>query len=225
MASTKRSMLPMDAECKATEPAPRAGSCRTRSAAWRPPAFLLIERRVAAPVISVHCHSWLQRVRHEKHRRSPTPGLAKEPARVQYSGCGYGRKPGSIQHGRFCPHPAGPRSRPVPQELGATTSLGLFENLDAGITRESHHHVVVDVLAIRRTNLEPQRSVFMIVCSCNILSDHDVRSAVRASEDLPCNAKQVYGCLGCSAECGRCARTIKTIIDQALDLCASTSVR
>jgi bacterioferritin-associated ferredoxin len=65
----------------------------------------------------------------------------------------------------------------------------------------------------------------MIVCSCNILSDHDVRSAVRASEDLPCNAKQVYGCLGCSAECGRCARTIKTIIDQALDLRASTSVR
>jgi bacterioferritin-associated ferredoxin len=60
----------------------------------------------------------------------------------------------------------------------------------------------------------------MIVCSCNILSDHDVRSAVRASEDLPRNAKQVYGCLGCSAECGRCARTIKTIIDQALDLCA-----
>jgi bacterioferritin-associated ferredoxin len=65
----------------------------------------------------------------------------------------------------------------------------------------------------------------MIVCSCNILSDHDVRSAVRASEDLPRNAKQIYGCLGCSAECGRCARTIKTIIDQALDLCAQTSVR
>src|SRR5712675_3793676 len=40
----------------------------------------------------------------------------------------------------------------------------------------------------------------MIVCSCNILSDHDVRAAVRASEDLPPNAKQVYGCLGCSAE-------------------------
>ena len=27
-----------------------------------------------------------------------------------------------------------------------------FENLDAGITRASHHLVVVDVLAIRRTN-------------------------------------------------------------------------
>ena len=60
----------------------------------------------------------------------------------------------------------------------------------------------------------------MIVCSCNVLSDDDVRSAVSASEALPRNAKQVYGCLGCSAECGRCARTIKTIIDEALGACA-----
>jgi bacterioferritin-associated ferredoxin len=63
-------------------------------------------------------------------------------------------------------------------------------------------------------------SVFMIVCSCNVLSDDNVRLAVSASEDLPRNAKQVYGCLGCSAECGRCARTIKTIIDEALGACA-----
>ena len=60
----------------------------------------------------------------------------------------------------------------------------------------------------------------MIVCSCNVLSDHDVRSAVSASSDLPRNPKQIYGCLGCSAECGRCARTIKTIIDEALGACA-----
>jgi bacterioferritin-associated ferredoxin len=60
----------------------------------------------------------------------------------------------------------------------------------------------------------------MIVCSCNVLSDHDVRSAVEDSQDLPRNAKQLYGCLGCSAECGRCARTIKTIIDEALGACA-----
>ena len=59
-------------------------------------------------------------------------------------------------------------------------------------------------------------SASMIVCSCNVLSDDDVRNAVSASEDLPRNAKQIYGCLGCSAECGRCARTIKTIIDEAL---------
>jgi bacterioferritin-associated ferredoxin len=61
---------------------------------------------------------------------------------------------------------------------------------------------------------------FMIVCSCNVLSDHDVRNAVGAAEQLPRNAKQIYGCLGCSAECGRCARTIKTIIDEALGACA-----
>jgi bacterioferritin-associated ferredoxin len=60
----------------------------------------------------------------------------------------------------------------------------------------------------------------MIVCSCNVLSDHDVRSAVHAAPDLPRSPKQVYGCLGCSAECGRCARTIKTIIDEALGACA-----
>jgi bacterioferritin-associated ferredoxin len=60
----------------------------------------------------------------------------------------------------------------------------------------------------------------MIVCSCNVLTDHDVRSAVSAADNLPRNAKQVYGCLGCSAECGRCARTIKSIIDEALGECA-----
>lgn len=56
----------------------------------------------------------------------------------------------------------------------------------------------------------------MIVCSCNVLSDHDVRAAVTAASDTPRTAKQVYGCLGCSAECGRCARTIKQIMSEAL---------
>jgi bacterioferritin-associated ferredoxin len=60
----------------------------------------------------------------------------------------------------------------------------------------------------------------MIVCSCNVLSDHDVRSAVTGADDLPRTARQVYGCLGCSAECGRCARTIKKILDEALGACA-----
>src|SRR6201997_1566710 len=60
----------------------------------------------------------------------------------------------------------------------------------------------------------------MIVCSCNILSDSDVRNAVNAADDALRHAKQVYDCLGCSAECGRCARTIKTIINDALGACA-----
>jgi bacterioferritin-associated ferredoxin len=63
-------------------------------------------------------------------------------------------------------------------------------------------------------------SAFMIVCSCNVLSDHDVRTAVSTAENLPRNARQVYGCLGCSVECGRCASTVKTIIDEALGACA-----
>src|SRR6201990_2528471 len=63
-------------------------------------------------------------------------------------------------------------------------------------------------------------AAFMIVCSCNVLSDHDVRNAVQDASGVTRNAKQVYGCLGCSAECGRCARTIKAIIDEALGPCA-----
>jgi bacterioferritin-associated ferredoxin len=62
----------------------------------------------------------------------------------------------------------------------------------------------------------------MIVCSCNVITDHDVRNAVSGAEDVLRHAKQIYGCLGCSAECGRCARTIKTIIDEALGACART---
>lgn len=54
----------------------------------------------------------------------------------------------------------------------------------------------------------------MIVCSCNVLSDQDVRSAVEA--ERPRSTSQVYGCLGCIAQCGRCARTIRRIMDEAL---------
>ncbi len=54
----------------------------------------------------------------------------------------------------------------------------------------------------------------MIVCSCNVLSEHQVRSAVSAS--APRTAGEVYGCLGCSAQCGRCARSIRKIMDEAI---------
>ena len=55
----------------------------------------------------------------------------------------------------------------------------------------------------------------MIVCSCNVLTDRDVRTAVTGSEP-PRTAGQVYGCLGCSPQCGRCARTIRRIMDEAV---------
>jgi bacterioferritin-associated ferredoxin len=58
----------------------------------------------------------------------------------------------------------------------------------------------------------------MIVCSCNVISDSDVRTAV-AAPVTPRSTGQVYGCLGCSAQCGRCARTIRRIMDEALAAC------
>ena len=57
----------------------------------------------------------------------------------------------------------------------------------------------------------------MIVCSCNVISDHDIRQAVKSADETPRSPKQVYGCLGCSAQCDRCARTIRKIIDETLN--------
>ena len=56
----------------------------------------------------------------------------------------------------------------------------------------------------------------MIVCSCNVFTDHDVRGTLAAGEGCPRTAGEVYHCLGCSAQCGRCARTIRRIMDEAL---------
>lgn len=52
----------------------------------------------------------------------------------------------------------------------------------------------------------------MIVCSCNVLSDRQIRDAVADPEAAVRTAGQVYRCLGCSAQCGRCARTIRKLI-------------
>lgn len=57
----------------------------------------------------------------------------------------------------------------------------------------------------------------MIICSCNVISDHDVRNAVVSAEAKPCSTAQVYDCLGGFIQCGRCARTVRRILDE----CAS----
>lgn len=59
----------------------------------------------------------------------------------------------------------------------------------------------------------------MIVCSCNVFSDHQVRSAVMREARRP-RMSQVYACLGCNAKCGTCARAIKRIMDETLN-CAT----
>jgi bacterioferritin-associated ferredoxin len=61
----------------------------------------------------------------------------------------------------------------------------------------------------------PREAFFVIVCSCNVFTDRDVRSAV-GTPTPPRSPGEVYGCLGCSPKCGRCARTIRKIMDEAL---------
>jgi bacterioferritin-associated ferredoxin len=65
----------------------------------------------------------------------------------------------------------------------------------------------------------------VIVCSCNVISDHQVRTvtadhAVRATSE-------VYRCLGCTAACGRCVRTIRNIMDEVhagVDVCGERTI-
>jgi bacterioferritin-associated ferredoxin len=52
----------------------------------------------------------------------------------------------------------------------------------------------------------------MIVCSCNVLSDADVRNCLNRL-DAPRNALEVYGSLGCAPKCGVCADTIRNIME------------
>jgi bacterioferritin-associated ferredoxin len=53
----------------------------------------------------------------------------------------------------------------------------------------------------------------MIICSCNVFSDQQLRSALaKATQRL--RMSQIYDCLGCSAQCGQCAHTIKRIMVQ-----------
>jgi bacterioferritin-associated ferredoxin len=65
----------------------------------------------------------------------------------------------------------------------------------------------------------------MIVCSCNVFTDHDVRSTLSSGDNVPRTTGQVYHCLGCSAQCGRCARTIRRIMDETLAAAGSTCCR
>ena len=52
----------------------------------------------------------------------------------------------------------------------------------------------------------------MIVCSCNVLSDKQIRGTCGEGAPNPQTPGQVYRCLGCSPQCGRCARTIRAML-------------
>jgi bacterioferritin-associated ferredoxin len=52
----------------------------------------------------------------------------------------------------------------------------------------------------------------MVVCSCNFLSDSQIKSALSGA---PCpRMSGVYAALGCAAQCGRCAHTIRHMLEE-----------
>jgi len=54
----------------------------------------------------------------------------------------------------------------------------------------------------------------MIICSCNVISDHDVREAVVSADVELCSTAQVYNCLGCLVHCGLCSRSVRRILQE-----------
>ena len=53
----------------------------------------------------------------------------------------------------------------------------------------------------------------MIVCSCKVFSDYEVRTAVCGAEAAR-TVSEVYQCLGHQPACGRRAHTIRNIISE-----------
>jgi len=62
----------------------------------------------------------------------------------------------------------------------------------------------------------------VIVCSCNVLSDGQVRCAIATA--VSTRISHVYASLGCAAKCGRCAHTIKIILEDTFAPLAKESV-
>lgn len=54
----------------------------------------------------------------------------------------------------------------------------------------------------------------MIVCSCNVLSADAIRACSVDRGALLCTPAAVYREFGCRARCGRCARTIRSILTE-----------
>ena len=52
----------------------------------------------------------------------------------------------------------------------------------------------------------------MILCSCNVVSDRDIREHLGAGGRPSVGA--LFRQLGCEAKCGRCTRNILAVVDQ-----------
>ena len=61
----------------------------------------------------------------------------------------------------------------------------------------------------------------MIVCSCNVLSCRQIKGTIAPDGSGPRTAGEAYDCLGCSPDCGRCAREVRSLHVEARAACAS----
>lgn len=50
----------------------------------------------------------------------------------------------------------------------------------------------------------------MIICSCNRLTESEVRAAARSGASTP---EKAYACLGCEVQCGCCLDYAQEVID------------
>jgi bacterioferritin-associated ferredoxin len=75
--------------------------------------------------------------------------------------------------------------------------------------------ITMDYMRLSLAFLLAKPGDFMIICSCNVFSDTDVRNAV-SSERCPRTLSAVYKCLGCSPSCGRCLAAVRTIFNERL---------
>ena len=55
----------------------------------------------------------------------------------------------------------------------------------------------------------------MIVCQCNAISDRAVLAALDRTIDAPTSPAQIYRCMGCSPDCGRCAPALRQLLREA----------
>ncbi len=54
----------------------------------------------------------------------------------------------------------------------------------------------------------------MIICSCNVLSDHDVKRYIEECRER-CTVADIYRALARRQCCGRCVDNLRAIIDES----------
>ncbi len=57
----------------------------------------------------------------------------------------------------------------------------------------------------------------MILCSCNVISDREVRAAVKPCGAAADRARDVFRGLGFTPKCGRCVRAIQALCEREAD--------